>query len=146
MSDSCNHSEYCEIPSFQIPYDIIALAFSKERKLNRVLLRMDFMEINSRVKRGGLLERIDRQNSRFRTAKTVIIKFGLHASFVELESAKNVVNESSGELRQNATLELNNNLKEAFQKCFRQTKECWAKGVKVQGAYFEFDCDRNPSE
>ncbi|GFT33584.1 sodium channel protein 1 brain [Trichonephila clavipes] len=40
-----------------------------------------------------LLGRIDRQNSRFRTAKTIIIKFGLHASFVELESAKNAVNE-----------------------------------------------------
>ncbi|GFW82470.1 hypothetical protein TNCV_3819481 [Trichonephila clavipes] len=37
--------------------------------------------------------RIDRQNSRFRTAKTTIIKFGLHASFVELESAKSALNE-----------------------------------------------------
>ncbi|GFX64344.1 hypothetical protein TNCV_1413271 [Trichonephila clavipes] len=60
--------------------------------LNRVPLRMDFTEINSRGKRGVLLGRIDRQNSRFRTAKT-IIKFVLHASFVELESAKNAVNE-----------------------------------------------------
>ncbi|GFY26460.1 hypothetical protein TNCV_2877921 [Trichonephila clavipes] len=49
---------------------------------------MDFTEINSRRKRGELLEHIDRQNFRFRTAKTTIIKFGLHASFVELESAK----------------------------------------------------------
>ncbi|GFX36710.1 uncharacterized protein TNCV_1543141 [Trichonephila clavipes] len=49
---------------------------------------MDFTEINSRGKRGELLQGIDRQNSRFRTAKTTIIKFGLHASFVELESAK----------------------------------------------------------
>ncbi|GFW04350.1 hypothetical protein TNCV_877221 [Trichonephila clavipes] len=55
---------------------------------------MDFTEINSRGKRGELLERIDRQNSRFRTAKTTIIKFGLHASFVELESAKSALNES----------------------------------------------------
>ncbi|GFV57192.1 WD_REPEATS_REGION domain-containing protein [Trichonephila clavipes] len=54
---------------------------------------MDFTEINSRGKRGELLGRIDRQNSRFRTAKTIIIKFGLHASFVELESAKKAVNE-----------------------------------------------------
>ncbi|GFX29226.1 uncharacterized protein TNCV_3217601 [Trichonephila clavipes] len=54
---------------------------------------MDFTEINSRGKRGELLGRIDRQNSRFRTAKTIIIKFGLHASFVESESAKNVLNE-----------------------------------------------------
>ncbi|GFV47031.1 hypothetical protein TNCV_2699251 [Trichonephila clavipes] len=36
---------------------------------------------------------MDRQNSRFRTAKTTIIKFGLHASVVELESAKSALNE-----------------------------------------------------
>ncbi|GFX69762.1 transposable element Tcb1 transposase [Trichonephila clavipes] len=54
---------------------------------------MDFTEINSRGKRGELLGRIDRQNSRFRTAKTTIIKFDLHASFVELESAKSALNE-----------------------------------------------------
>ncbi|GFV99673.1 ubiquitin carboxyl-terminal hydrolase 22 [Trichonephila clavipes] len=54
---------------------------------------MDFTEINSRGKQGELLGRIDRQNSCFRTAKTIIIKFGLHAYFVELESAKNAVNE-----------------------------------------------------
>ncbi|GFT38239.1 hypothetical protein TNCV_764221 [Trichonephila clavipes] len=53
---------------------------------------MDFTEINSRRKRGELLGRIDRKNSRFRTAKTTIIKFGLHASFVELESAKSALN------------------------------------------------------
>ncbi|GFY10266.1 hypothetical protein TNCV_2629451 [Trichonephila clavipes] len=56
---------------------------------------MDFTENNSRGKRGELLERIDRQNSRFRTAKTTIIKFGLHASFVELESAKSALNEAA---------------------------------------------------
>ncbi|GFU13328.1 uncharacterized protein TNCV_3843281 [Trichonephila clavipes] len=54
---------------------------------------MDFTEINSRGKRGELLGSIDRQNFRFLTAKTIIIKFGLHASFVELESAKNALNE-----------------------------------------------------
>ncbi|GFU63296.1 uncharacterized protein TNCV_661301 [Trichonephila clavipes] len=54
---------------------------------------MDFTEINSRGKQGELLGRIDRQNSRFRTAKTIIIKFGLHASSVESESAKNALNE-----------------------------------------------------
>ncbi|GFX99099.1 hypothetical protein TNCV_2492801 [Trichonephila clavipes] len=54
---------------------------------------MDFTEINCRGKRGKLLGRIDRQNSRFRASKTTIIKFGLHASFVELGSAKNAVNE-----------------------------------------------------
>ncbi|GFV81629.1 adenylate cyclase type 2 [Trichonephila clavipes] len=53
--------------------------------LNTVPLRMDFIEINSRGKRGELLGRIDRQNSRFLTAKTIIIKFCLRASFVELE-------------------------------------------------------------
>ncbi|GFW96060.1 transposable element Tcb2 transposase [Trichonephila clavipes] len=63
-------------------------------ELNRVPLSMYFTEINSRRKRGVLLERIDRQNSRFRTAETAIIKFGLHASFVELESAKRALNES----------------------------------------------------
>ncbi|GFU67113.1 hypothetical protein TNCV_183771 [Trichonephila clavipes] len=36
---------------------------------------------------------MDRQNSRFRTAKTIIIKFGLHAFFVELEFAKNAFSE-----------------------------------------------------
>ncbi|GFS56389.1 hypothetical protein TNCV_4388611 [Trichonephila clavipes] len=56
---------------------------------------MDFTEINSRGKRGELLERIDGQNSRFGTAKTTIITFGLHASFVELESAKRALNEAS---------------------------------------------------
>ncbi|GFW94809.1 cubilin [Trichonephila clavipes] len=54
---------------------------------------MVFTEINSRGKRGELLGRIDRQNSRFRTAKTTTIKFGLYASFVELESAKSALNE-----------------------------------------------------
>ncbi|GFW72435.1 probable aminopeptidase NPEPL1 [Trichonephila clavipes] len=49
------------------------------RQLNRVPLRMDFMEINSRGKREKLLWRIDKQNSRFRTARTIIIKFGLYA-------------------------------------------------------------------
>ncbi|GFW25316.1 transposable element Tcb1 transposase [Trichonephila clavipes] len=62
-------------------------------ELNRVPLRMDITEINSRGKRGEVLGRIDRQNSRFRTAKTTIIKFGLQASFVELESAKSALNE-----------------------------------------------------
>ncbi|GFV00205.1 reverse transcriptase domain-containing protein [Trichonephila clavipes] len=42
---------------------------------------------------GRVIGRIDRQNSRFRTATTIIIKFGYHASFVESESAKNAVNE-----------------------------------------------------
>ncbi|GFX96923.1 hypothetical protein TNCV_1996551 [Trichonephila clavipes] len=62
---------------------------------------MDFTEINSRGKRGKLLGRNDRQNSRFGTAKTIIIKFGLHASFVELESAKNAVNEFGLAIHQN---------------------------------------------
>ncbi|GFW43358.1 hypothetical protein TNCV_2924061 [Trichonephila clavipes] len=61
-------------------------------QINRVPLRIDFTEINSRGKRGDI-GRIDTQISRFRTAKTAIIKFGLHASFVELESAKSALNE-----------------------------------------------------
>ncbi|GFX44850.1 hypothetical protein TNCV_1901631 [Trichonephila clavipes] len=56
---------------------------------------MDFTEVNSR---GKLLGRIDRQNSRFRTARTVIIKFGLHVSFVGLKSAKNAVNGVTGRI------------------------------------------------
>ncbi|GFX88905.1 hypothetical protein TNCV_2576121 [Trichonephila clavipes] len=40
------------------------------------------------------LGRIDRQNSRYRTAKTTISKFSSHASFVELDSAKNALNEN----------------------------------------------------
>ncbi|GFX89819.1 hypothetical protein TNCV_2246191 [Trichonephila clavipes] len=55
---------------------------------------MDFTEINSRGKREELMGRVDRQNSRFRTAKTIITKFGLHASFAESQSAKNFLNES----------------------------------------------------
>ncbi|GFX22115.1 hypothetical protein TNCV_3054711 [Trichonephila clavipes] len=54
---------------------------------------MDFTEINFRGKQKESLGRIDRQNSLFRTAKTTIIKFGLYASFVELESAKSALNE-----------------------------------------------------
>ncbi|GFT47243.1 alanine aminotransferase 1 [Trichonephila clavipes] len=54
---------------------------------------MDLTEINSSGMRGELFFRIDRQNYRFRTAKTIKINFGLHASFVELESDKNAVNE-----------------------------------------------------
>ncbi|GFY26936.1 hypothetical protein TNCV_930771 [Trichonephila clavipes] len=53
---------------------------------------MDFREINSRGKRGELSGRVDRQNSHIRTAKTTIIKFGLSASFVELEFAKSALN------------------------------------------------------
>ncbi|GFV50823.1 transposable element Tc3 transposase [Trichonephila clavipes] len=61
--------------------------------LKRVSIRMDLTEINSSGKQGELLGRIDRQNSRFQTAKTIIIKCGLHVYFVELESAKNALNE-----------------------------------------------------
>ncbi|GFW64480.1 hypothetical protein TNCV_813151 [Trichonephila clavipes] len=53
---------------------------------------MDFMEIKSRGKREELLWCIDRQNSRFRSTRTIIIKFGLLVSSVELESAKNDLN------------------------------------------------------
>ncbi|GFU26770.1 hypothetical protein TNCV_1838271 [Trichonephila clavipes] len=77
------------------PYRKIRSIEQRDMELNRVPLRMDFTEINFRGKRGELLGRIDRQNSRFRTAKTIIIKFGLDASFVVLESSKNAVNEES---------------------------------------------------
>ncbi|GFV05860.1 hypothetical protein TNCV_2169171 [Trichonephila clavipes] len=76
---------------------------------------MDFTEMNSGGSGEESLGRIVRQNSRFRTAKTIIIKFGLHASFVELESAKNAVNESA----------LSKNLKVGHQK----------KGVYVHPKY-----------
>ncbi|GFU78213.1 hypothetical protein TNCV_5007941 [Trichonephila clavipes] len=60
---------------------------------------MDFTEINSRGDdRGKLLGRIDGQNSHFRTAITIIIKFALHASFVELESTKNALNEGQSQV------------------------------------------------
>ncbi|GFV41083.1 hypothetical protein TNCV_2666741 [Trichonephila clavipes] len=62
---------------------------------------MDFTEINSRGKRGELLRRIDRQNSRFGTSETTIIEFGLPASSVQLESAKSAFNENYN-IRKNA--------------------------------------------
>ncbi|GFX56553.1 uncharacterized protein TNCV_74991 [Trichonephila clavipes] len=43
---------------------------------------------------GRVIERIDKQNSRFGTAKTTIIKFGLYSSFVELDSTKSALNET----------------------------------------------------
>ncbi|GFT35715.1 uncharacterized protein TNCV_2944031 [Trichonephila clavipes] len=67
------------------------------KELNRVPLEKDFTEINSKGERGELLGRMDRQNFRFRTAKSIIIKFGLKASFfVQLESAKDALNEAGG--------------------------------------------------
>ncbi|GFX76665.1 uncharacterized protein TNCV_663741 [Trichonephila clavipes] len=77
-----------------LSYTPTIITLNSDAELNRVPLKMDFTEINSRGKRGELLGRIDRQNSRFRTAKTTIIKFGLHASFVELESAKSALNDA----------------------------------------------------
>ncbi|GFY36380.1 uncharacterized protein TNCV_3450831 [Trichonephila clavipes] len=69
-------------PPIQQARQIAVNRTTKHHKINK-----------QRGKQGELLERIDRQNSRFRTAKTTIIKFGLHASFVELESTKSAVNE-----------------------------------------------------
>ncbi|GFX25955.1 hypothetical protein TNCV_2303371 [Trichonephila clavipes] len=71
-----------------------------DQVLNRVPLRMDFTEINSRGEAGRVMGRIDRQNSRFQTAKTIIIKFGLHTSLVELESGKSALNEVPKSQRQ----------------------------------------------
>jgi transposase len=42
-------------------------------------------------------------------------------------------------IMQNATKELRSLPEEAFQKCFQQWKERWAKCVESQGAYFEGD-------
>ncbi|GFX10680.1 hypothetical protein TNCV_147221 [Trichonephila clavipes] len=67
---------------------------------------MDFAEINYRGKRGELLGRIDRQNSRFRTFKSIIIKLGLHASFVELESSKIALNEKLEEVTQKTSSDI----------------------------------------
>ncbi|GFX60928.1 hypothetical protein TNCV_2275611 [Trichonephila clavipes] len=50
------------------------------------------------------------------------------------------------EIRQNALVKLNPIPKEASQKFFRQWKECWLKGVKAQGPWFEFDYNPNPSK
>ncbi|GFW72308.1 hypothetical protein TNCV_703451 [Trichonephila clavipes] len=79
--------------SLKIDQSPVGQILACRKSLNRVPLRMDFKEINFSGKRGELLGRIDRQNSRFRTSKTTIIKFGLHASFVELELAKSALNE-----------------------------------------------------
>ncbi|GFX71492.1 hypothetical protein TNCV_2694801 [Trichonephila clavipes] len=68
----------------------------KKNKLNRVPLRNGLYGNQLQGKRRVLLGGIDRQNSSFRTAKTIIIKFGLQASFLELESAKNALNEVEG--------------------------------------------------
>jgi hypothetical protein len=40
---------------------------------------------------------------------------------------------------QNATAQLHTIPKQAFQKCFQRWKDCWAKRVESQGAYFEGD-------
>jgi hypothetical protein len=47
--------------------------------------------------------------------------------------------DSREDIMQNATKELRSLPEEAFQKCFQQWKECWAKCVESQGAYFEGD-------
>ncbi|GFW19875.1 hypothetical protein TNCV_3561781 [Trichonephila clavipes] len=71
-----------------------SVSTSRRVKFIEHVSSVDFRKGNHfQGERGELLGRIDRQNSRFRTAKTIIIKFGFHASFVELESAKNAFNE-----------------------------------------------------
>jgi hypothetical protein len=47
--------------------------------------------------------------------------------------------DSCEDIMQNATKELRSLSEEAFQKCFQQWKEHWAKCVESQGAYFEGD-------
>jgi hypothetical protein len=47
--------------------------------------------------------------------------------------------DSREDIMRNATKELRSLLEEAFQKCFQQWKERWAKCVESLGAYFEGD-------
>jgi hypothetical protein len=47
--------------------------------------------------------------------------------------------DSREDIMRNTTKELRSLPEEAFQKCFQQWKECWAKSVESQGAYFEGD-------
>jgi hypothetical protein len=47
--------------------------------------------------------------------------------------------ESREDIMRNATKELRSLQEKAFQKCFQQWKERWAKYVESQGAYFEGD-------
>jgi hypothetical protein len=47
--------------------------------------------------------------------------------------------DSREDIMRNATKELRSLLEEAFQKCFQQWKERWAKCVESQGAYLERD-------
>jgi hypothetical protein len=45
--------------------------------------------------------------------------------------------DSHEDIMQNAMKELRSLPEEAFEKCLQQWKECWAKCVESQGAYFE---------
>jgi histone-lysine N-methyltransferase SETMAR len=45
--------------------------------------------------------------------------------------------DSCKDIMQNVTKELRSLPEEAFQKCFQQWKNHWAKGVESQGAYYE---------
>ncbi|GFU27399.1 hypothetical protein TNCV_3323131 [Trichonephila clavipes] len=56
--------------------------------LNTNPLSTDFTEIDFDGGSGGLPGRIDKKNSRFRTTKLTVMKFGMHVSFVELKSTK----------------------------------------------------------
>jgi hypothetical protein len=47
--------------------------------------------------------------------------------------------DSREDIMWNTTKELRSLPEEAFQKCFQQWKEHWAKCVESQGAYFEGD-------
>jgi hypothetical protein len=47
--------------------------------------------------------------------------------------------DSCEDIMRNAKKALRSLLEEAFQKCFQQWKERWAKCVESQGAYFEGD-------
>jgi hypothetical protein len=47
--------------------------------------------------------------------------------------------DSDKDIIQNATAQLHTIPKQAFQKCFQQWKDLWAKYVESQGAFFEGD-------
>jgi hypothetical protein len=47
--------------------------------------------------------------------------------------------DSHEDIMRNVTKELRSLPEEAFQKCFQQWKECWAKCVESRGAYFKGD-------
>ncbi|GFW35815.1 transposable element Tcb1 transposase [Trichonephila clavipes] len=94
FSDSKSAIEAIRNGETNISCDIITLLEQLHSKRKSCILQWIPRMSTLRGEAGRVIERIDRQNSRSRTAKTTIIKFGLHASFVELESTKSALNEN----------------------------------------------------